>query len=95
MPFSQLLTADRIVLRPLIAYDKEETMALARKIGTLAISERPHPDCCTLFQPSRPKIRGDIADVTNIESSIDFSTLVAASVNARETLVLHGPGQED
>ncbi len=82
--------ADRIVLRPLIAFDKEETMALARRIGTLSISERPHPDCCTLFQPSRPKIRGELTDLERIESTIDLPALVAAAAAARETIVLRG-----
>ena len=50
------------VLRPLIAFDKEETIEIARRIGTFDISNRPDPDCCTVFQPARPMIRGKLAE---------------------------------
>ena len=44
------------ILRPLIGWDKTEIMAEARRIRTLAISELPDQDCCTLLTPagSRP-----------------------------------------
>src|SRR6185436_18726374 len=43
------------LLRPLLTNDKDETVALARRIGTFDISILPEPDCCTLFQPARPR----------------------------------------
>ena len=39
------------ILRPLIGQDKIEIMAEARRIGTLALSELPDQDCCTLLTP--------------------------------------------
>ena len=45
------------VLRPLVAFDKAETIELARRIGTFETSILPEPDCCTVFQPRRPVIR--------------------------------------
>lgn len=80
--------ADRIVLRPLITYDKEEIMALARRVGTLAISELPHPDCCTLFQPLRPRIKGDLAEIRRIEADLALDALIAESAAACEKIVL-------
>jgi tRNA uracil 4-sulfurtransferase len=76
--------ADRLVLRPVITYDKEEIMALASKIGTLEISEQPQPDCCTLFQPLRPKIRGVVAELREIEARLGLEPLIDASAAARE-----------
>ena len=37
------------IFRPLVAFDKEETMNLARKIGTYETSIEPFEDCCTIF----------------------------------------------
>ena len=39
------------ILRPLIGLDKTEIMAEARRIRTLAISELPDQDCCSLLTP--------------------------------------------
>ncbi len=47
------------VFRPLIGYDKEEIITLAKKFGTFDISILPYADCCTLFAPRRPLVRPD------------------------------------
>ena len=46
--------ARRLVLRPLATYDKVETTALARRIGTYETSILPFEDCCSLFVPPHP-----------------------------------------
>jgi thiamine biosynthesis protein ThiI len=68
------------VLRPLIGFDKEETIALARRIGTFAVSSRAEPDCCTLFMPDRPVIRGDPAVCEEAEAGIELEALVERAV---------------
>ena len=70
------------VLRPLITFDKEETIALARTIGTFETSIIDEPDCCTLFQPRRPKTHGRLEEVVNNESKLDIDALVSSSVQA-------------
>ncbi len=40
------------VLRPLIGIDKEETIAMAKKIGSFDISILPYEDCCVFSRPS-------------------------------------------
>ncbi|MSR47942.1 MAG: tRNA 4-thiouridine(8) synthase ThiI [Planctomycetes bacterium] len=77
------------LLRPLLTYDKEETIALARRIGTFEISIRPALDCCTVFQPPRPRIRGDAGDVAREEAALDLERLVADSIAGLETWVFH------
>ncbi|MDR3021120.1 MAG: tRNA 4-thiouridine(8) synthase ThiI [Clostridiales bacterium] len=42
------------VLRPLIGYDKEEIISLAKKIGTYNTSILPYEDCCNVFHPKNP-----------------------------------------
>jgi thiamine biosynthesis protein ThiI len=59
------------ILRPLIGWDKSETMAEARRIGTLSISELPDQDCCTLFTPRRVETRAKIEALRRIEGRLD------------------------
>jgi thiamine biosynthesis protein ThiI len=79
---------DLPVLRPLIGFDKHETIALARRIGTFEISIENEPDCCTVFQPDRPVIRGRLADCVEQEALLDVEGLVASAFSARRALDL-------
>ncbi len=58
------------VLRPLIAYDKEEIIELAKKIGTFEISIRPHDDCCTFLMPRQAETKARINDILKIEKGL-------------------------
>ena len=64
------------VLRPLIGFDKEDTVAIARRIGTFATSSRQEPDCCTVFMPERPVLRGRIEACEEAETKLDVEGLV-------------------
>ena len=59
------------VFRPLIGMDKEEIMAIARKIGTFETSILPYEDCCTIFLPKQPAIRPKLDYVEKVEKNID------------------------
>ena len=59
------------ILRPLIGYDKTETMAEARRIRTLALSELPDEDCCTLLIPRQVETRASIDDLHRLEARLD------------------------
>jgi len=72
------------VLRPLITFDKEETMDVARRIGTLEISNQPQPDCCTVFMPRKPVIRGKLEDCLAAEAQMDVDALIARAVDGVE-----------
>lgn len=48
--------SERIILRPLIGYNKMEIMHLAAIIGTHDISIIPHDDACSLFASKNPII---------------------------------------
>ena len=63
------------ILRPLIGWDKTEIMAEARRIRTLAISELPDQDCCTLLTPRRVETRARIDDLRRIEGRLDADDL--------------------
>ena len=75
-----------LVLRPLIGFDKPETIALAQRIGTFAISIENEPDCCTVFQPDHPVIHARRGECLAAESRLDVAGLVERSFEARRTL---------
>ncbi len=76
--------ADHLILRPLITYDKEEVIDIARRIGTFDLSIRPEPDCCTVFQPASPVIHGNPEDCADAESKLDLQGLVDRAVTNTE-----------
>ncbi len=73
------------VLRPLVGLDKQETIALARKIGTLERSNRAEPDCCTVFMPARPILYGKLAECEANEARIDVASLVHQALAQTES----------
>ena len=64
------------VFRPLIGMDKEEIVAISRKIETFDISVQPFEDCCTVFTPKHPKTKPNLADFEKVESVMDVEALV-------------------
>ena len=59
------------ILRPLIGLDKTEIMAEARRISTLALSQLPDQDCCSLLLPRQVETRARVADLHKIEARLD------------------------
>jgi thiamine biosynthesis protein ThiI len=81
--------ARRLVLRPLATYDKVETTALARRIGTLETSELPFDDCCSLFVPSHPATAARVVDAERAEATLDLAAAVSQAVATAEVVRLH------
>jgi len=78
--------ARRVVLRPLVTYDKVETTALARRIGTYEISILPFEDCCSLFVPPHPATRVRVEDAERVEARLDVAAEVADAVASAERI---------
>jgi thiamine biosynthesis protein ThiI len=78
----------RVILRPLVTYDKVETTAIARRIGTFETSILPFEDCCSLFVPRHPATKARIQDAVKVESALDVSAIVAAAVAGSERIAL-------
>ncbi len=78
--------ARRVVLRPLITYDKVETTALARRIGTYETSILPYEDCCSLFVPTHPATRARAQDAEHVEEKLDVAAEIAAAVAGSERI---------
>lgn len=59
------------VFRPCIGMDKEEIIAVSRKIDTFETSIQPYEDCCTVFTPKHPKTKPHIDDVIAAQNKIE------------------------
>ncbi|GLU46063.1 tRNA uracil 4-sulfurtransferase ThiI [Nocardiopsis ansamitocini] len=81
-------SVDLPILRPLIGMDKTEIMDQARKIGTLAISELPDEDCCTMLTPRQVETAAKIEDLRQIEKRLDAAELAE---HLASTVQLHRP----
>ncbi len=76
------------VFRPLIGMDKDEVVAISRKIETFDISILPYEDCCTVFTPKHPRTRPTIEYVEECEKALEVDRLVnEAAENARFVLI--------
>ena len=64
------------VFRPLIGLDKDEIIAVSRKINTFDISIQPFEDCCTVFTPKHPKTKPQISILENAEKALDVDGLI-------------------
>lgn len=76
------------VLRPLLAYDKQETVELAKRIGTYATSILPFDDCCSLFVPPHPETAARLARTQEIEAAFDVEALADEAAAAAEEILI-------
>jgi tRNA uracil 4-sulfurtransferase len=77
------------ILRPLIGLDKMEIIGEARRIETLAISELPDQDCCSLLTPRQVETRARIEDLRRIEARLEADDLAEELAAAAQ---VHLPG---
>lgn len=73
---------DMLVLRPLISMDKEEIIAISRKIDTFDISTLPYEDCCTVFTPKHPRTRPELDKVIEAEGALAADEMIKRAVDS-------------
>ena len=76
------------VLRPVIAFDKEEIVEIAEKIDTFETSILPYEDCCTVFLPKNPLIKPKLEKVLYEESKLDVEGLINKAMENIEKITL-------
>lgn len=64
------------IIRPVVTYDKEEIIAIAKKIKTYEISVKPYEDCCTVFVPEHPIIKPKLDLIIEEENKCDLDYLL-------------------
>lgn len=76
------------ILRPLIGFDKAETIAVAREIGSYDISIEPHDDCCSLFVPKHPETKASIKRLRAQEFQVAWQEALDEAVESTELIRL-------
>ncbi len=68
------------VLRPLIGMDKEEIIAISKKIDAFDISILPYEDCCTVFTPKHPHTKPKKGQCEEAEKNLDIKPLIERAI---------------
>lgn len=82
----EVLPSSLPLLKPLVAFDKEETVVLSKKIGAFEISIRPYDDCCTVFLPESPIIKPKLERVKREEARLNVDELLEECYNQKEKI---------
>ena len=77
------------VYRPLIGFDKQDIIDIAERIGTYETSILPYEDCCVLFSPRHPVLRGTVEESHEIFKSLEIEELITKAVENREMKKFH------
>lgn len=65
-----------LILRPLLAAEKRETMMFAERIGTYEVSIQQVPDSCTVFAPQNPATVSFVPQIEREERFLSVPELV-------------------
>lgn len=69
---SVALNQNILLFRPLLCFDKEEIISLAKKYGTYEISIKPYPDSCAVFAPENPITHPFLDKAIALESELSL-----------------------
>ncbi len=81
---------DLPILRPLIGFNKEEIITLAKQIGTYELSVQPFEDCCSLYVPQHPVTRADLNLIQDLEENWEFDGLLQEALKNTQTFSAKG-----
>lgn len=82
-------TSTMLVCRPLIGFDKEEIVMIAKKIGSYEISILPYEDCCTLFSPQFPVVRPQLEQSLESYRQLKLEQLIVEAVAQSEVVFMN------
>lgn len=78
------------VYRPLIAFDKQDIIEIAQKIGTYETSVLPFEDCCTIFVAKHPVTKPSLKSIERSEQRLKekIDNLVAQAIETTEIVMV-------
>lgn len=80
--------SDKLIIRPLITFDKIDTIEMSKKIGTYETSILPYEDCCTVFVPDSPATKTRVKSLKKEENLYDEEELLTSTINGIEVFKL-------
>lgn len=80
------------VYRPLIAFDKQDIVSMAEKIGTYETSIQPFEDCCTIFVAKHPVTKPRLNVIEKHEKALEkvLDDMVAKAIENVEKVICDG-----
>lgn len=76
------------VIRPLISFDKEEIIDIAKKIKTFETSIIPEEDCCTVFLPKKPSTKPKLEKIYKAEEKLNVEFLVDSAIENMQEIII-------
>ncbi len=78
------------VYRPLIGFDKEEIVAVSKRIDTFETSILPFEDCCTIFVAKHPVTKPNVNIIRRHEHNLDekIDELVKTALETDELIIV-------
>jgi len=80
--------AEYPMMRPLCGMDKEEIIKTSEFIDTYKTSILPYEDCCVLFSPKHPVLRGRVEEAEEIYKALEVDELIKEAYEKREIVKL-------
>ncbi len=82
------------VFRPLIAFDKEDIIAISRKIDTYDTSILPYEDCCTIFVAKHPVTKPNVEVIRRHEKNLSekIDEMVDRAIETDELIIVDRDG---
>jgi thiamine biosynthesis protein ThiI len=74
------------VLRPLIAFDKQDIVDISVKIDTFETSTLPYEDCCTIFVAKHPVTKPNLKRIIKSEEKLaeKIEEMMKTAIETRE-----------
>ncbi|NLO08573.1 MAG: tRNA 4-thiouridine(8) synthase ThiI [Clostridiales bacterium] len=78
------------VYRPLVAFDKNDIVDIAKKIDTYETSILPYEDCCTIFVAKHPVTKPNLKRIRNSEKRLEegIDEMVDTAIENAEIIII-------
>lgn len=86
--------SDQLVLRPLVAMDKEEIIKIAKQIGTYETSILPYEDCCVIFSPKHPVTNPDKRTMSEHFKLLRMDNFIEKAISEVQVIPYDAKGNE-
>lgn len=75
------------LFQPLIGFDKEEIIEVAKEMGTFEVSKLPCKESCSMFMPKSPELKAKVADLQEIEKELPLADWLRKALDDAEVVV--------
>jgi len=77
------------IIRPVVTYDKNDIIKIAKQIDTYETSIIPFEDCCTVYVPKKPVTKPKLNVCENIEKGFRYQVIQEEAIHRITTFTVH------